>query len=267
MVDGGRRRIQAKGSSCSTRKDSVQSRVEGTKLHEILSHGINHLETEVAAAAKKTLTPKNKATEEEKQWFNRVHDFLKKKFKVSLLPSISEVRLCGYAAAVENLMPNCYFWEGHADAIGLLEGEDEYKYVIVDWKTQSQPNFWEFSTYPTLPYRQYLHQCLVYARLLKMHLSLDYLPPILLVPFNSEGEYMHPRLFTDYPDESKQAIEKYQWSTNPPSLKFKKGPLFKDTLEEGLLQGNMKLTEVFKEGATLADFCEALKFCRISVED
>ena len=101
-------------------------------------------------------------------------------------------------------MPVFNFWDGRADAIGLLEEEGEYKYVIVDWKGKESTwhSFWELGEKPSVLYRDHLTQCLVYARLLQMHLSLDYLPPILLVPFNSDKEYMHPRLFTDYPDES-----------------------------------------------------------------
>ena len=237
--------------------------MQGKKLHAALSNGIVHLDSKGGS--------QNKAPETERLWFNGVHKYLNEMFKVSLLPAIKEVPLSGFAFPTdENSMPEFDFWDGRADAIGLLKGEDEYKYVIVDWKsTGSRLNaFWEHgddkmrSTY----YREHLTQCLIYAKLLQMHLSLDSLPPILLVPFNSDKEYMHPRLFTDYPDESKRAIEKYQWSPNPP-LRFKKGSPLRDTVEEGLLQGDMKLRDAFDDDATVYDLCNALKFCRILVKE
>ena len=250
-------RIQAEGN------DSVKPPVDprlmpNRSLHAALSNGIFHLHSEGGS--------QNEASEEERLWFDCVHKYLKEKFKVSLLAGIKEVQLRGFALTTdENSMPEFNFWGGKADAIGLLEGEDECKYVIVDWKnTRRKSNtFWEQC--PPLPYRYYLTQCLVYARLLKMHLSLNYLPPILIVPFNSEKEYMRPRLFTDYPDECKEAIEKNPWLTNPP-LRFKKGSLFKDSVKEGLLPGDTKVNEAFKEDATVDDLCKALKFCGILVK-
>ena len=200
-------------------------------LHAATSNGIAHLDSKGGS--------QNEAPEAERLWFNCVHKYLKDKFKVSLLHAMEEVPLSGFAFTEdENRMPESNFWDGKADAIGLLEGEDGYKYVIVEWKeTKSTLNaFWENADDPSVPYRDHLTQCLIYARLLKMHLRLDYWPPILIVPFNLNGVYMHPRLFTDYPVESKRAIEKYQWSTNPPQ-RFKKESSSKDTVKEGKVTG------------------------------
>lgn len=231
-------------------------------LHAAMSNGIAHLDSKGGS--------QNKAPEAERLWFNCVHKYLKDNFKVSLLPAIKEVPLRGFIYPKdESSMPEFNFWDGRADAIGLLEGEDEYKYVIVDWKsTGSTLNaFWEARVDKRSEhYRDHLTQCLVYARLLQMHLSLDYWPPILLVPFNSNNKYMYPRLFTDYPDECKEAIKKYQWSPNPP-LRFKKGSPMRNTVEEGLLRGDMKLRDAFDDNATVDDLCNALKLCRVLVKD
>ena len=247
-------RIQAEGNS------SVQPLlVQGSNLHTVLTNGILYLGSEGRS--------QNQASQEERLWFNCVHKYLKRNFKVSLLPAIKEVPLRGFAFATDGFMPDANYWNGKADAIGLLdEGEDDYKYVIVDWKSKRSTlnTFWELGTDPSGPYRDHLTQCLVYARLLKMHLRLDYWPPILIVPFNLNGVYMHPRLFTDYPDESKRAIENYQWSTNPP-LRFNNRSALKVTVEKGLLPGDMKLTDVFKEDATVDDLCKALKVSNILV--
>ena len=251
-------RIQAKGES------AVQPCLMPDRdLHVAMSNGIAHLDSKGGS--------QNKAPEPERQWFNDVYNYLKKEFKVSLLHAIEEVPLSGFAFTTdENSMPEFNFWDGRADAIGLLKEEDEYKYVIVDWKsTGSRLNvFWEHGDagMRSTHYRDHLTQCLVYARLLQMHLSLPYLPPILLVPFNSEREYMHPRLFTDYPDESKQAIEKYQWSPDPP-LRINKGSPLKNTTQVGLLRGDTKLIAAFDGDATVDDLCKALKFCRILVKE
>lgn len=101
-----------------------------------------------------------------------------------------------------------------------------------------------------------------------MHRGLEYWPPILLVPFDSKGERVHPRLFKDYPDECKKAIQKYEWSTNQPLRAKKESPLIKDDkVEEGFLPGDMTLKDAFKEGATVNDLCKALKICKILVKD
>lgn len=231
-------------------------------LHAVMSNGIVHLDSEGGS--------QNKASEKERLWFHCVRKYLQEKFKVELLPDIREVPLRGFAFTTnENAMPVFNFWDGRADAIGLREDEGEYKYVIVDWKsTGSTLNaFWDHGDdkMRSAHYRDHLTQCLVYARLLKMHLSLNYWPPILIVLFNSDKKYMHPRLFTDYPKESKRAIKKYQWSPNPP-LRFKKGSPLRNTVEEGLLRGDMKLRDAFEDNATVDDLCNALKLCRVMVK-
>ncbi|KAK2568855.1 hypothetical protein P5673_006904 [Acropora cervicornis] len=221
MVDTPNRtalRIQAEGNS------PVPPRLMGRYFHGAMSNEIAHLDSAGGS--------QNKAPEEERlsRWFNCVHKFLKDNFKVSLLPAIKEVPLRGFMYPKdEDFLPDLNYWNGRADAIGLLEGEDDYKYVIVKWKTAATTlnAFWKNKRSGDS-----FTQCFVYTRLLKLHLSLDYYPPILIVPFNSEREYMHPRLFTDYPDQFKEAIEKYQWSTNPPQ-RFKKESPLKDKVKEG----------------------------------
>ena len=246
-------KIQAEAES------SVQPRLMPSRyLHTAMSNGIAHLKSEG-----------NEASEEEKLWFNCVHKYLKDKFKVSLLHAMEEVPLSGFAfTADENSMPEFNFWDGKADAIGLLEGQHGYEYVIVDWKStgSTSNSFWEHGDDPPAPYRDHLTQCLVYARLLKMHLSLPYWPQILIVPFNSDKTYMHPRLFTGYPEESEGAIEKYQWSPDPP-LRIKKGSPLKNTTKVGLLRGDTKLKDAFDVDATVDDLCKALKLCKILVKE
>ena len=119
------RRIQAEGNS------SVQPRLmEGINLHSVLRNGVLYLRSEGES--------QNQASQEERLWFKCVHKYLKEKFKVSLLATSQDVPLRGFAFTTdEDSMPVVNYWDGKADAIGLLDGgKDEYKYVIVEWKTK-----------------------------------------------------------------------------------------------------------------------------------
>ena len=102
-----------------------------------------------------------------------------------------------------------YFWKRDADAIGWYYNErrEQYEDVIVDWKVQRDLlDFWKKSD----AYGKFLHQCLVYARLLQLHLKLHYLPAILIVPISSDnGKDILPGLFYNYPEECKSAINDY----------------------------------------------------------
>lgn len=163
-------RIQAEGNS------PVPPRLMGRSFHGAMSNETAHLDS--------TGGSQNKAPEEERlsSWFNPLHKLLKDNFKVTLLSAIMEVPLWGFMYPKnEDFLSDLNYWNGRADAIGLLEGEDDYKYVIVDWKTASKlDHFWI-----NKPSGDAFTQCFVYARLLKLHLSLDYYPPILIVPFDS----------------------------------------------------------------------------------
>ena len=69
---------------------------------------------------------------------------------------------------------------------------------------------------------KYHHQCLIYARLLQLHMDLDYLPHILIIPISSlTGKDVYLALFWDYPKECKQAIESFKWSRTLPKPTMK----------------------------------------------
>ena len=120
--------------------------------------------------------------------------------------------------------------------------------------------FWKKST----THGWYLHQSLVYARLLQLHMELDYLPPILLVPIsNNDGRTIHPGLFYDYPDECKEAINVHCWSTTLPEPLRKiqrQWPFNADKLEAGLVDPEMLLTEFFADGAKVKDLLKAFEW-------
>ena len=103
----------------------------------------------------------------------------------------SEFPLHGFMTDEEN--SEIYFWNGKADEIGWFEGN----YVIVDWKAVDLLNFWEDDR---RAFGDCLHQCLVYARLLQLHLKLEELPYILIVPIsNTTGKDIPLPCFATFP--------------------------------------------------------------------
>ena len=96
------------------------------------------------------------------------------------------------------------------------------RYVMVDWKVLDILKSWEKNKNA---FGKYLHQCLIYAveaRLLQLHMDLDYLPHTLIVPISSIlGKDIYLALFWDYPEECKQAIESFKWSLTLPKPTMK----------------------------------------------
>ena len=166
----------------------------------------------------------------------------------------SNFPLYGFMTDKENLDIN--FWDGDADAIGWFDGH----YVIVEWKAVDLLKFWEKNP---LAYGDYLHQCLVYARLLQLHMELENLPYILIVPIsNTTGNDIHPALFRDFPDECKEKIEHYEWSKE---LKVLEIDVAKTLLEEsftvpndGIVPGEARVRDVFKGDVTVSQLLETL---------
>ena len=186
---------------------------------------------------------------------------IKEKFDIKLFEC--DFPLYGYVYDKEEAAPKVYLWQdAEADAIGWYYDKEKKcdKYVIVDWKVVDLLGFWKKST----TYGWYLHQSLVYARLLQLHMELDYLPPILLVPIsNNDGRTIHPGLFYDYPDECKEAINVHCWSTTLPEPLRKiqrQWPFNADKLEAGLVDPEMLLTEFFADGAKVKDLLKAFEW-------
>jgi len=166
--------------------------------------------------------------------------------------------LYGYMHSKTEESPKVYLWSGDADVVGwYTDSSGERKYVIVDWKVLSETvAFWKKNKDA---YGKFLHQCLVYVRLLQLHLALDYLPHILIVPINSfSGHQAHPALFYDYPEKCKEMLEGFEWSTKLPEPAQKisgKKPLFND-LSVGKVDENTLLTKLFSEDAKVSDLLE-----------
>ena len=188
-----------------------------------------------------------------------------KTFQIFLFES--HFPLYGYASDETDAPPQVHFWHGEADAIGwFCDKELGGRYVIVDWKVLDILDFWEKNKDA---FGKYLHQCLIYARLFQLHMKLDYLPGILIVPISSiTGEDIHPALFKDYPDDCKEAIESFKWSVELPkhtmhTMKVRGGRPFQT---KGPVDRKSPLRNILHEDASAGEFLDALGLTSLELE-
>ena len=170
-------------------------------------------------------------------------ELLKEKFTVSFLRS--EVSLCGYMFKEGEQWREFYFWNGIADAIGW--DEKEGRFVIVEWKVKEEKKINQ-----TEAFKPFKFQTLVYAKLLKLLLNLDYLPSILIVIILFEGKY-GKKVRAGFFDTPDSPGDDYQWSVEKPdpTIKIQPGSLFDEGLTK--VEENMPLRNLFSDSATLAD--------------
>ena len=193
---------------------------------------------------------------------------LRSRFRIKFLDS--DFHLYGYMHSEDELSPEVFFWQGDADAIGWYYNKKrkQNEYVIVDWKVKGDLlNFWDSKE----AYGMYLHQSLVYAKLLQLHLKLSYLPSILIVPISGEsGQDIYPGLFVDYPEECKEMINKhFSWYPELPGPLprkiYGKESLFNEDILNDLemwdhvdVPTSTPLRSIFAKDATVGDLLEAL---------
>ena len=174
-------------------------------------------------------------------------------------------------ATNENKHPKLYLWQGEVDAIAGSWKLN--KYVIVEFKVvDNLSDYWQSKT---VLFRKHLHQCLVYAKLLQLHMKLPYLPPSLIVVIHKvtgkEGYFV---LFENYPKECYEKLDEYEWFTEQPP----KRPL-KIANTDKLLHENFrymcrdvvvapaptKLSDIFGEDATLKDLLDSLGYDSLEI--
>lgn len=194
-------------------------------------------------------------------------DYLKAEFGITLLKGSSHMPLYGYMYRQEKLSPRVYYWDGEADAVGWYYNtkKEQNEYVIVDWKARELLDYWNGSS----ALGHHLHQCLVYARLLQLHLDLSYLPSILIVPISkNNGRDIQPGFFYDYPHECKSFLdEQLTWSIEQPKpLRniYDEFP-FNPTLNVGVVSGDMLLKNLFAEEAKVKDLLEVFDWNGLKV--
>ena len=166
-------------------------------------------------------------------------------------------------ATNEKKHPKLYLWQGEADAIA---GSNElHKYVIVEFKVvDNLSDYWQKKTDLC---GKHLHQCLVYAKLLQLHMKLPYLPPSLIVVIHKvTGKEGYFALFEDYPKECYEKLDEYEWFTEQPS----KRPLkiastdkllhekFRYVRDVHVPDPQAKLSDIFGKDATVKDLLDSL---------
>lgn len=200
-------------------------------------------------------------------------DKLYEEMKISVI--CRDFPLYGYMYNKKELSPEIYFWRGSADTVGMFYNQErkKHEYVIIDWKVKkSLLGFWTDAE----TFGMHLHQGLSYAKLLQLHLELDYLPSFLLVPISGDnGRDVHPGLFFDYPDECKEKINnQFLWAIEPlaadaiQQMYAEESLLQHDVLKElkklnfdrssSTFGAEKPLKDVFDENATVGDLLKAM---------
>ena len=171
-------------------------------------------------------------------------------------------------ATNEKKHPKLYLWQGEADAIAFSWALK--KYVIVEFKVvDNLSDYWESKTDLC---GKHLHQCLAYAKLLQLHMKLDYLPSSLIVVIHKvTGKEGYFALFEDYPHECYEKLDEYEWFTEQPS----KRPLKIGNTDkllcgnynglEGIFPANEELRNIFAPNATVKDLLDALGYDSLEI--
>ena len=174
-------------------------------------------------------------------------------------------------ATNEKKHPKLYLWQGEADAIAGSWGLN--KYVIVEFKVvDNLSDYWKRKTDLC---GKHLHQCLVYAKLLQLHMKLDHLPASLIVIIHKvTGKEGYFALFKDYPKECYEKLDEYEWFTEQPSKRPLKIANTDKLLHEnfrymgdvvGVLHPQTKLSALFGEDATVKDLLDSLGYDSLEI--
>ena len=167
--------------------------------------------------------------------------------------------------------PKLYLWQGEADAIAYSWKLE--KYVIVEFKAvDNLSDYWQRKTDLC---GKHLHQCLVYAKLLQLHMKLPYLPPSFIVVIHKvTGKDGYFALFENYPKECKDKLAEYEWFTKQPSkrpLRIADRDKLLDTLYQyqgaGVVFPHTRLSEIFARNATVRDLLDSLGYDSLEIFD
>lgn len=168
----------------------------------------------------------------------------------------------------EKKHPKLYLWQGEADAIA---GSDKlHKHVIVEFKVvDNLSDYWQKKTDLC---GKHLHQCLVYAKLLQLHMKLPYLPPSLIVVIHKvTGKEGYFALFEDYPQECYEKLDEYEWFTEQPSKRplriVNTDKLLQEMYENrvGVFPPDTRLTDIFAMNATVKDLLDSLGYDSLEI--
>ena len=176
----------------------------------------------------------------------------------------SKFPLFGYMKEVakdQKKHPKLYLWQGEADAIAYSSALE--KYLIVDFKVVD--NLLDYCQKKTDLCGKHLHQCLVYAKLLKLQMGLSYLPPSLIVAIDRfTGKDGYFPLFEDYPDECKKRLDDFEWFKEQPQKQPLKIDNAENLLNPSFINGSApiypytRLRAFFNDTATVEDLLDLL---------
>ena len=148
------------------------------------------------------------------EWADSLCKTIQGRFQIKLFTSYFP--LYGYMYSKSKECCKVYQWQVVADAVGWYQDSKGLeRYVIV--KQITVPESLEFWANNADAYGKCLHQCLVQARLLQLHLKLEYLPHILIIPISGKTvQDIHPGHFFDYPENCKEVINSFEWIAGLP---------------------------------------------------
>lgn len=169
---------------------------------------------------RKRKNAENGYTAKEQQLLEFVED-IEEKFQLKIV--LSEIHIGGFSTELKG-QKRRYYWSGKIDAIGLMNGNDKdgCGVVVLDWITCSHAGtFWKFAT----EYNVKLHQCLIYRRLLAVHMREYFKDPnipqpgIMIVALNRESiNVNNPRLCMDFTEMEKagffEEFDQFKWDAN-----------------------------------------------------
>ena len=196
------------------RQDRMQeperANVRGIKIHSLFK----------TVLRKRSDIKASNWTDEEWQILKVVEE-IEKQFQLNIV--CSEKPIGGFSTDSKR-QEGPYYWRGKIDAIGLMNGNDKdgCGVVVLDWRTCSRTStFWEKAS----QYKAKLHQCLIYRRLLAVHMR-EYFedpkmpePGIMIVPLDADNvQDNDPRLCMDFTTLEKAGIlkklDQFKWDAN-----------------------------------------------------
>ena len=172
-------------------------------------------------------------------------------------------------ATNEKKHPKLYLWQGEADAIAYSWKLE--KYVIVEFKVvDNLSDYWQSKTDLC---GKHLHQCLLYAKLLQIHMNLHYYPPSLIVVIHKvTGKDGYFALFENYPKECYDKLHEYEWFIKQPSkrpLRIADSDKLLDTQYQSrgatVVSPHKRLLEIFEENATVKDLLDFLGYDSLEI--
>ena len=243
-------------------------------------------------------SPQTKGREDHKEFENQINQKYRKNVKGEVLSALeeryefkflqAEVDIWGWGARKSKVS----FYSGKMDAVAFRLTESEAEVLIIDWKTSSQTDTADLSTWwdKAGNFGDALYQTLLYRELLTKHLKrllkFDIKVGVMLVPYNqSNEELLMPGLCVDFSQMETEGmltgLKQCQWACDkselfhtinfPGSKMFKNLKALKELKcvdeETKLLKKDALLIDVIRDNATIADLQEEMGLLSLKVTE